>query len=81
MERNVEIIEPEVSQLSGVVEKFIQTKHINSGEFSKFESAIKSVEEKRAYWALNSQLSPIQSVTVYGAYKAIFLSLGGFTAK
>ncbi len=69
------ILEPEIVELSGIVAKFIETKRIDPAGFEKFKEAIKSAEAKREYWALNEQIAPTQSVTVYGAYKVIYLSL------
>ncbi len=69
------VLEPEIVELSDIVGKFIETRHIDPAGFEKFKEAIKSAEAKRAYWALNEQILPTQSITVYGAYKAIHLSL------
>ena len=67
--------------LFSYVSNFISTKKIDGEKVGKYEKILKMLEERRDYWALNDELSPIDSIKIYGAYSTVYGTLCGVAYK
>ena len=56
---------------------FIERKHIDEEKIKKYDRVLQILEERRDYWALNKELSPIDSIKIYGAYSTVYGILYG----
>lgn len=66
-----------VRGLFGDLSTFIETKHIDAEKVRDYVKALDLLEARRDYWALNKELSPIDSLKIYGAYATVYNTLYG----
>ena len=59
------------------VSNFIADKKIDSAKIKKYEKVLEILEARKKHWAFNRELSPIDSIKVYGAYSTVYGTLYG----
>jgi len=64
-------------ELFGDVSDFIAEKRIDADKVRKYGEMLQLLEERRDHWALNKEMSPIDSLKIYGAYSTVYNTLYG----